>query len=184
GVLGARLHQAGHEVALIARGAHHAAIRDRGLRFESPDGVVDLPIAVHADPATVGIEAGDVVLLAMKSQDTEAALGALAACAPVDIAIVCAQNGVANERAALRMFPAVYGMCVICPAQHLEPGVVVSSAVGVLGILDLGRWPAGVDATAERIAAALHDAQFECEPRPDIMRWKYRKLLKNLSNGP
>src|SRR5262249_12900429 len=48
----------------------------------------------------------------------------------------------------------------------------------------LGRCPAGVDATADRIAAALHDAQFECEPRPDIMRWKYRKLLKNLSNVP
>ena len=37
GVIGARLHQHGHEVVLIARGAHLEAIRARGLRIESAD---------------------------------------------------------------------------------------------------------------------------------------------------
>jgi len=36
---------------------------------------------------------------------------------------------------------------------------------------------------APRIAAALRDASFESVARADVMRWKYAKLLKNLSNG-
>ena len=46
--------------------------------------------------------------------------------APDGIAVVCAQNGVENERMALRSFPDVYAMTVMCPATHLEPGVVVA----------------------------------------------------------
>jgi 2-dehydropantoate 2-reductase len=50
-------------------------------------------------------------------------------------------------------------------------------------MLDLGRYPAGVDETAERIAAALNGSTFDSQARPDIMRWKYRKLLMNLGNA-
>ena len=37
GVVGGRLAEHGHDVVLIARGAHYEAIRDNGLRIESPD---------------------------------------------------------------------------------------------------------------------------------------------------
>ncbi|HLG01078.1 MAG TPA: 2-dehydropantoate 2-reductase N-terminal domain-containing protein, partial [Acidimicrobiia bacterium] len=37
GVVGARLFQAGHDVTLIARGDHYAAIRERGLRVDAGD---------------------------------------------------------------------------------------------------------------------------------------------------
>ena len=110
GVIGARLHQRGYDVALIARGAHFEAIRDRGLRFEAPDGTVDLAIPVFDRPGAVGLTGDDVVLLAMKSQDTEDALRALAASAPPETAVACVQNGVANERAALRMFATVHAI--------------------------------------------------------------------------
>jgi 2-dehydropantoate 2-reductase len=40
-----------------------------------------------------------------------------------------------------------------------------------------------VDMTAEAIAAALSESTMESIPRPDIMRWKYAKLLRNLSNA-
>ena len=79
----------------------------------------------------------------MKSQDTVAALEALAACAPPSTPIVCAQNGVDNERSALRHFENVYGMCVMCPATHLDPGVVQASSSPVTGLMDVGRWPSG-----------------------------------------
>jgi 2-dehydropantoate 2-reductase len=183
GVIGARLHQHGHEVALIARGAHYEAVRDRGLRLEAADGTFDLAIPVFDHPGGVGITGDDVVLLAMKSQDTEAALRELAASAPPDVAVACVQNGVANERAALRMFASVYAVCVILPAQHLRPGVVETSAHPVGGILDVGRYPGAVDTPAETIAAAFRDAGFDSVARPDVMRWKYRKLLNNLSNA-
>jgi hypothetical protein len=37
GVIGGKLFQAGHEVVLIARGAHYDAVAARGLRLETPD---------------------------------------------------------------------------------------------------------------------------------------------------
>ena len=96
---------------------------------------------------------------------------------------MCAQNGVANERVALRSFANVYAMCVMCPTGHLEPGVVEAYSSPVSGLLDLGRYPSGVDRTAYEVAAALAASTFESEPRPDIMRWKHQKLLMNLGNS-
>ena len=62
---------------------------------------------------------------------------------------MCLQNGVANESAALRRFANVYGICVMLPASHLEPGLVVAHSAPVPGILDVGRFPDGVDDTAD-----------------------------------
>jgi 2-dehydropantoate 2-reductase len=188
GVVGGRLAQHGHDVILIARGDHHDAIRDHGLRLVSPDtddstSTVTLTIPVVAHPAGIDFRDDDVVLLAMKSQHTGKALSALSATAPPTVAVVCVQNGVANEPAALRRFEAVYGVCVVCPALHLEPGVVEAHAAPYTGILDLGRYPSGVDARAEAIAAAFASSTFEAVARPDIMRWKYAKLLNNLGNA-
>jgi 2-dehydropantoate 2-reductase len=53
----------------------------------------------------------------------------------------------------------------------------------VTGLLDLGRYPAGVDHTAEAVATALSGATFSSQARPDIMRWKHRKLVLNLGNA-
>src|SRR4051794_16069091 len=124
GVVGAQLHRHGHEVVFVARGAHYHAMRDSGLRFASPEVTVTLPVEVVDAPDRIDFRADDVVVLAMKSQDTGDALTALADVAPPSIAVVCMQNGVANERAALRFFASVYAVCVVCPALHLEPGSV------------------------------------------------------------
>ena len=182
GVIGGRLFQHGHDVVLIARGPHFEAIRDRGLRLVDPDGEVTLPIPVVDAPAAIEWRPDDVVFFTMKTQDTTRALDPLAAVAP-DVAIVCAQNGVQNERMALRRFARVYALCVMLPAEHLEPGVVAASSAPTSGLLDLGCYPRGVDETAAAIAAALESATFESVPRPDIMRWKYTKLLMNLGNA-
>jgi 2-dehydropantoate 2-reductase len=55
-------------------------------------------------------------------------------------------------------------------------------------MLDIGAYPAGVDASgtpglAARISAAFGDAAFRSEPLPDIMRWKYTKLLMNVGDA-
>ena len=93
------------------------------------------------------------------------------------------QNGVENERRALRRFPNVYGVCVMCPATHLQPGAIRAHRAPIAGILDVGRYPDGIDSVAEALAAALVAAGFASEARPDIMRWKYAKLLLNLGNA-
>ena len=183
GVIGGRLAEHGHDVVLIARGAHARAMRDKGLVLESPPGSVTVEVPVAERPAEVGLRPSDVVLLAMKSQDTIGALDALRAVGPPELAVVCVQNGVNNERAALRWFGNVYGICVMCPTTHLEPGVVQAFSSPTTGILDVGRVPSGVDEVARRIAAALESSTFVSEPRTDIMRWKHTKLLMNLANA-
>jgi 2-dehydropantoate 2-reductase len=134
-------------------------------------------------PAGFEFCADDVVIMAMKSQHTGKALSALLASAPPTVSVVCMQNGVANEPAALRLFEDVYGVCVVCPALHLEPGVVEAHASPLAGILDIGRFPHGVGPLGDKIAAAFSSSTFESVPRDDIMRWKYGKLLNNLGNA-
>src|SRR5579884_836438 len=116
GVVGARLAEHGHDVALIARGAHARAMAADGLRLESPSGSTTVHVPVHTAPAELSWSGTEVVLLAVKSQDSVAALDELMAAAPASTPVVCLQNGVFNERAALRRFPAVYGVCAMCPA--------------------------------------------------------------------
>lgn len=183
GVVGGRLARAGHRVVLIARGEHGRVVAEHGLVVESPVGANTVPVPVAEDPGAVVWGDEDVVLLAMKSQDTTSALERLAASAPASIPVFCLQNGVANERAALRRFEAVYGVCVMLPAAHVVPGRVQAYSDPVAGILDLGRYPAGQDERSARVASALSVATFESLSRPDIMRWKYRKLLMNLANA-
>ena len=183
GVVGGRLAQHGHDVLLVARGAHYEAIRDHGLRIESPDEAVTLRIPVVDGPSAISWRSDDILLLATKTQDTEAALEALASVAPQALPIFCAQNGVANERMAAQQFANVYGVFVWCPADYLMPGTVQVWSAPKSGILHVGCYPSGSNAVAEAVAAAFCDATFYAEAKLDIMRWKYRKLLSNLGNA-
>lgn len=185
GTIAARLRAAGREVVGIARGAHLDAVAAHGLRLEDPDGatVTRLPVVGAPKDIEWRDDGGDVVVLAMKTQHTADAVRALAACAPPDATIVCAQNGVENERIALRAFARVQAMCVMLPATHLEPGVVEASSAPVPGILDLGRYPSGTDDVTEAVASDLTAAGFSSRPHERPMRAKYAKLLMNLGNA-
>lgn len=96
GYLGARLADAGHEVDLLARGAHLDALQTDGLRVESVAGdtVVDLPAT--DDPADIGPV--DAVLFCVKSNDTRTAAADLDPLLGEDTAVVSFQNGVDNEQ--------------------------------------------------------------------------------------
>jgi 2-dehydropantoate 2-reductase len=182
GVVGGRLHQAGHEVTLVARGPHADALASSGLVLESPDERLVLDVAVCAEVGRYRFDDDTVVLLAVKGQDTEAALDALW-CAPRSTAVVCMQNGVENERRVLRRFDRTYAMCVMLPASHLAPGVVQAHSAPVTGLLDVGCFPGGLDDRARALAAALGGATFDSRAVEDVMRWKYRKLIMNLMNA-
>jgi 2-dehydropantoate 2-reductase len=183
GVIGARLFQAGHEVVLVARGRHLEAIRSEGLTLITDEESFNLKIPAVSHPAEAGLTPGDVAIIATKSQDTSAVLDGLVATGCDGLSVVCAQNGVSNEVTALRRFEDVYGICVMLPSNHLEPGVVEAACFPTMGILDIGRYPSGAGSRAEAIAKALEEATFVSVPREEIMRWKYRKLLSNLHNA-
>jgi 2-dehydropantoate 2-reductase len=183
GVVGARLHQSGHEVALIARGAHYEAIREHGLTLETPAERTVQQIPAVDSPGALHWGGEEVVLLAVKSQDTNRALIDLRDAAPLHTPVVCLQNGVENERVALRLFETVYGAVVMSPTAHLEPGLVQAYGTWMTGVIDLGRYPSGVDERSQEIADALEASHFSSQPRPDIPRFKYAKLISNLPNA-
>lgn len=184
GAVGARLHQAGRDVTLIARGEHGREVRERGLRFETPEGAVRLAIPSVERADELDWSGEETVLLCMKTQDTAGALESLRAAAPPETAVVCVQNGVENERQALRRFEHVYGAVVMLPAAHLEPGIVQAHGANLTGIVDVGRYPHGIDDRAREIADALAASRFASEPHEDVMRLKYAKLIMNLANAP
>ena len=145
GVIGGLLAEAGREVALVARGAHGDAIARDGLVVRRPDRELRLRLSVAPTLAGLGLTAADVV----RARRQVAADGGRARAARLRagrrpprrevLPILCAQNGVANEDAALRIAPAVHGICVNLPATHLEPGVVTGEGAPVAGVLTIGR---------------------------------------------
>ncbi|WP_322795175.1 ketopantoate reductase family protein [Tepidiforma sp.] len=183
GTIAARLHESGHEVAVIARGDHLRAIRERGLLFRTPEGAQRLSIPAVVHPGEVEWTGREVVFLAMKTQDTEAALRELEAAAGCRVPVVCAQNGVENERLAARRFATVIAMLVALPATFLVPGEVIASGAPLSGCLHAGLYPRGSDALVEEVCAALSASKFHALPSPDVMALKYRKLLLNLGNA-
>jgi len=191
GTIGGLLAEAGRDVVLVARGAHRDAMRADGLHLTTPAGarVVHAPVA--AGPQEVDLRAGDVLVLAVKSQDTAATTEQWAGrpvaggrTAGEDLLLVCAQNGVDNERTASRRFARVAGMCVWLPATFLEPGRVSAAGSPVTGVLTLGTVPAGPpDPDLAAVAADLEAAGFRAPVVPDVAAWKYAKLLSNLGNA-
>lgn len=190
GTIGGNLFQAGHDVVLVARGAHLEALRARGLRLATPLGTNTLSIPAVGGPAEVELRPDDVLILTAKTQDAAALLADWAwqpvaggTVAADTLPVFCAQNGVASERLALRRFRRVYGMHVWLPATHLEPGEVAAQGTPQAGLLHVGRYPAGADETCDRVSADLAESRFLAPVSPNIMRWKYGKLLDNLNNA-
>ena len=105
GVVAARL-AANHDVTVVARGAHLAAIRTHGLTVHAPTGTEVVQLRAIEKPLVEDA----VILLAVKTQDVAAALRSIEA--PPSTPIVCMTNGLDAERQALRWFDRVYGMCV------------------------------------------------------------------------
>jgi 2-dehydropantoate 2-reductase len=183
GTFAAALALAGHEVIGIARGKMLDAIRaNKGLLFRTQAGSQHADFPTVAAPGEITFRPDDAIFLCMKGQDTLEALEALRSAGVSEQAIVCAQNGVNNERLALRLFPNVYAMTVMLPADYLVPGEVACYAAPKYGITDLGRYPHGLDETVAEIATALDSANFAAVPMEHVMQSKYGKLIENLGN--
>ena len=149
-VVAARLHNLGRLVGVIARGAHLEAMQNNGLTVVGDtEAQVRLPAA--ATPSELQIGPDTVIILAMKTNDTEAALDAAG---PLydGLPIFCFQNGVANEEFVAERGLRAYGCRVYLGGRILEPGIVAHTSAGVL---TLGTWPTGIDDVCERVSADL-----------------------------
>jgi 2-dehydropantoate 2-reductase len=182
-LVGAKLRQAGRDVLLIARGAHGEALGRDGVRVRTPEGETAVATRVANDIGAADLRSDDTLVLAMKTHQAGAAIERLAAAAPLGLGVVCTQNGIEAERIALRFFEHVYGALVYVTAAQGDPGVVHLYTHPTCGVVDVGRYPDGLDAGAARIAADLTAAGFDSAARPDVMAWKRGKLVLNTVNG-
>ena len=99
---GGLLARAGHEVTLIGRPGHAEAIRRTGLRLQTADLDLHVPLAASTEPDAV--RDADIVLCCVKTSDTASAASAMAPFLRPDAVIVSLQNGIENPellRAAL-----------------------------------------------------------------------------------
>ncbi len=176
GYFGARLAEAGHEVAFVARGAHKDAMKAKGLTVHSPLGEVHLPAPdVVDDPAAVGPR--EAVLFCVKLWDVPGAaeivrpmLGSESCVAPI-------QNGVSvtDTLSGLLGAEQVLGAVTQISASIEAPGVIRHH--GEFARLIFGEPGGGSSARVERLAAACRAAGIEARVSPDIAVDIWKKFI-------
>ena len=128
GYYGARLAQAGHDVTFIARGAHLAAIRDRGLQIKSA-ALGDFLVHARAEEDTARVGPVDLVLFAVKTYDNPTALPLLAPMLGPSTAVLTVQNGVdsAGDVAAAAGEARTLGGTTYIATALEAPGLIVQT---------------------------------------------------------
>jgi 2-dehydropantoate 2-reductase len=125
GYHGAKLARAGQDVTFIARGAHLAAIRERGLEVRSPM-LGDFTVRARAEDDTSKVGPVDVVIVAVKAYDNSTALPLVRPLVGPGTTVLTLQNGVdsVNDLAAcIGREPVIGGTTYIATALS-APGVI------------------------------------------------------------
>jgi 2-dehydropantoate 2-reductase len=183
GYLGARLAQAGDDVALIARGAHLTAIREHGLFVESPTGDFHMTPFIATDrPEDVGVV--DVVLLGVKAWDVRTAAEAIRPMIGATTGVLTLQNGV----------EAPTEVAEVLGKDHVIVGVAIVRCLiagpgrlrhvgGVDPNLTLGEMDNRSSARVEHIRAALEKVQVTVNVAENIQAWLWGKFVGAAAMG-
>ena len=178
GYYGAKLQHAGHRVTFLARGAHLAAMRQSGLRVESPLGDFEIAVKATDDPASVG--PADVVILAVKTYDNGTALPALPPLVGEQSVVLTLQNGVdsVDEVAGAVGKSAVLGGATYVSTALVRPGLIVQT--GTHRRIVFGEVFGDLPLLSERvqlIAEAFVGADIHAEPVPDARVPLWEKFI-------
>jgi len=198
GFMGAKLALAGHDVTLIARGPHLAAMRERGLELRS-EGKTSVVRPRCTDDAR---EAGpqDYVILSVKAHALPGIADAVQPLLGPRTALVPAVNGVPwwyfykhggpHEGTRLqsvdpggvlweKLPPSRALGCIVYPATEVvEPGVIEHTYGNRF---DLGEPDGSKSERAQAFSRAMIEAGFRCPVRPRIRDNLWVKLWGNLS---
>ena len=203
GFLASVFHGNGHEVSVLARGAHLAAIRKHGLRVRRHDGrMVCCPVIATDDPGAFGPQ--DLVITAVKAPALAGLLTQVAGLIRGGTPVITAMNGVfwwygvgfninGIDPDTRRLDPEgiiaslvppdqAVGMVIHSTNQVIEPGLVQNRSPR--NLLKIGSaTPAGSSQFKPMLPAlSAPGTRFELEG--DLRRTMWRKLLRNLSSAP
>jgi 2-dehydropantoate 2-reductase len=167
------------EVLLIVRGEHGRAIGERGaIRLDGPWGTRDVPIASSQEVAAIA--GSDVVLVTVKSQDTEE-IARLAAPHLGDATVVSIQNGINDARLATHIDPrqTVMGMTATNMAT-VEPGRV-SLQLGGATVLGSPAEQKNADRVrqAVELLGRIRCPQLSFHAHNNVLGVRYNKLAVN-----
>lgn len=182
GYFGARLAQAGQDVTFVARGRQLAALRESGLRVESPLGDVHLKSVKATDtPSEIG--GADLVLFSVKLWDTAAAAESIRPLITAQTAVISFQNSVVKDdilRQVLGAEHIIGGACYIA-ATIAEPGLIRHS--GTMQKLVFGEYGGAATSRVTRFRDACIEAGIDVEVSDRIEQsiWKKFVLLIGMS---
>lgn len=168
---GGMLARAGHEVVLIGRPAHVAAIRQQGLHFQAQSFDEHLAVAASTEPSAA--TGADVVLFCVKSTDTETAAAALRPHLAPQAVVLSLQNGIDNPPRLRASLPghSVLGTAVYVAVGMAGPGHLQHFGRGELVIEDS-------PASAE-IARQFAEAGIPTEVSGQLAGTLWAKLIVN-----
>ena len=177
---GGLLARAGVRVTLVARQAHVDAIARDGLVIERADGTLRIAVAATTD-ATAARDA-DLVLLCVKSPDTESAVRGIAPLLAPHARLLSLQNGVDNAARAAAVIPQpVYAAVVYVGTAMDGPGRVLHAGRGdlVLGVPRAARGRGDAPPDLAAIAAMFERAGVPCPVTEDVEAALWTKLVIN-----
>ena len=176
GYFGGRLSEAGNEVWFVARGRHLEEIRRCGLKVKSRLGDILVKPANVTD-STKDIGPVDLVIIAVKLWDTDAAIEAAKPLLGPNTAVVSLQNGI---EAVERLIPAfgkarvLGGSCQIA-AVISGPGIILHT--GTMARLTVGELDGKSSARLEALAEACKKAKVDFVASPDIDKAIWQKFV-------
>jgi len=177
GFFGGRLAHAGYDVSFVARGAHLAAMRERGLTIENePQGNIQVPrVRATDDPAAIGPV--DIVVVSVKLWDTEKAARQIRPLLGPRTGVLSLQNGVVKDdilRRELGEAPVMGGVGYV--ATHISrPGVI--HQVGTMQRIVLGEYDGRRSERAELLVEALKKSGVTAELSGDVRRAIWEKFV-------
>lgn len=173
---GARLAEAGNEVAFIARGAHLDAIRANGLRVDSVLGDMLVKPALASD-STLGLGPVDFVLLGVKTWQVADVVPALKPLLGPDTLIVPLQNGVETADALAAALGPEHAAGGVCGGFCFIVGPGHIKHIGGVTFIKFGELDRKKSARVERLRAEFAKAKVDVDVPDDIRVSLWEKLL-------
>jgi 2-dehydropantoate 2-reductase len=175
GYFGGLLARDGHEVSVLARGAHLEALREQGLEVRTPEGSFTVNVQAADDPRELG--AADLAIVAVKSYSLSEVAPAARLLAENGADVLPLLNGVeAADRLIASGVPAerVLGGIAEISAARVAPGVIERRST--FHRIIAGELAGGISERTERITAAVRAAGAESRASADITADLWRKL--------
>ncbi len=177
GYFGAKLSEAGEDVAFVARNAHLQAMQRRGLTVYSPLGDIHLnDVKCTADTCEIGEV--DIVMIAVKLWATDEAIQAAKPLIGQNTGIISLQNGIAAEEKLIETYSSKHAMGGVANIAALieAPGVIRHN--GNMASLIFGELDDTRSKRTQRLLKSCEAANIKAEIPTDINRAIWEKYIR------